>query len=167
MRAFAQLLLPSTLLLASCGDGPDVNPPTQPAQPAAATAAAAQAAPSTSLAPLLPGAGPTSFVGIWAADVAWCAAPQGANRPIEITPTRFEGYENSCAITSVHEGEAGYDATLACQSEGVASTERVRMSVAGQTLSLTYLDRDARSVRLLKCTTLTDTTMRAPALPVS
>ena len=167
MKALANLLIPSVLLLAACGERTAVNPPTEPAQPSAATAAAAQAAPSSSMAPMLPGAGPTSFVGRWAADVAWCAAPQGANRPIEITATRFEGYENSCAIASVQQGEAGYDATLACQSEGLTSTERVRMVVAGQTLNLTYLDRDARSVRLLKCTTLTDTTTRAPALPVS
>ena len=130
MNAFARLLLPSALLLAACGDGPDVNPPTEPAQESAATEAAAQAAPSTSLAPMLPGAGPTSFVGQWAANVAWCAAPRGANRPIDITATRFEGYENSCAITSVHEGEAGYDATLACQSEGVGFRSRARWRLA-------------------------------------
>ncbi len=167
MTVFARLLLPSALLLTACGDGPAVNPPTEPAQESAATEAAAQAAPSTSLAPMLPGAGPTSFVGLWAYKAAWCAAPQGANRPIDISPTRFEGYENSCAITSVHEDDTGYDATLACQSQGRTSSERVRMGVAGQTLSLTYLDRDNRTVRLLKCTTLSDTTALAPALPVS
>ena len=168
MKPYARLLiLPSVLLVAACGDGADVNPPTEPARAPPSAAAAAQAAPSSSMAPMLPGAGPTSFVGQWAAKVAWCTAPQGANRPIDISPTRFEGYENSCAITSVHEDDTGYDATLACQSAGQASTERVRMSVAGQTLSLTYLDRDDRSVRLLKCTTLTDTTAQAAALPVS
>jgi hypothetical protein len=167
MKTYSRLLLPSALLLTACGEGPAVNPPTQPAQTSAATEAAAQAAPSTSLAPMLPGAGPTSFVGLWAAKAAWCAAPQGANRPVDISPTRFEGYENSCAITAVHEDDTGYDATLACQSEGRAATERVRMSVAGQTLTLTYRDRGNQSVRLLKCTALTDTTIRAPALPVS
>jgi len=167
MNVVSRLLLPSVLVLAACGDKTEVNPPTQPAQAPPSAEVAAQAAPSQSMAPMLPGAGPASFVGQWTADVAWCAAPRGASRPIDITPTRFEGYQNSCAITTIHESDTGYDAALACQSGGRTASERIRMSVSGQTLSLTYLDRGGRNVRLLKCTTLTDTTARAPALPVS
>jgi hypothetical protein len=49
--------------------------------------------------------------------------------------------------------------------------ERVQMSVVGQTLDLVYVDQPGpdgtpRSVKLLKCTTLTDTASKAPALPM-
>lgn len=45
------------------------------------------------------------------------------------------------------------------------------MSVVGQTLDVAYVDRRGpdgtpRSVKLLKCTTLTDTASKAPSLPV-
>ncbi len=93
---------------------------------------------------------------------AWCAAPSGAERPIEITPTRFEGYENSCAIASVTETDVGYDAALVCQSEGQTTRERIRMAVADQTLNLTYLDRGGDRVQLTKCTTLAETPERSP-----
>jgi len=159
------VLLPALplCLLAACGEASRVNPPTEPAEAVTAPAANAPgAAPSGSTAPMLPGAGPTSFVGRWAADVRWCAAPRGANRPIEITPTRFEGYENGCDIATVDETDTGYVATLRCLSEGQTRNERVHMAVSGQTLRLEYLDRGGKPVQLLKCTTLGDTTTRAP-----
>lgn len=155
------LLLSAATVLAACGQEP-VNPPTEPAAPADG-APAAPPAPEPGVTPTLPGTGPTSFVGRWAANVAWCAAPKGAERPIEITPTRFEGYENSCAIETVTETAIGYDAALVCQSEGTTRRERVRMAVAGQTLNLTYLDRDGPGVQLTKCTTLEETPERSPS----
>ena len=163
LRRFALLPALPLCLLAGCGEASRVNPPTEPAEAVTAPAANAPgAAPSGSTAPMLPGAGPTSFVGRWAADVRWCAAPQGANRPIEITPTRFEGYENGCDIATVDETDTGYVATLRCLSEGQTRNERVHMAVSGQTLRLEYLDRGGKPVQLLKCTTLGDTTTRAP-----
>ena len=79
----------------------------------------------------MPGSGPASFVGLWAANRAWCANPRGAERPIEISTTRFEGYENSCGILSVNQVADGYEAGLACSAEGQTSRERVRMNVQG------------------------------------
>lgn len=151
-------LVPLLLALAACDREP-VNPPTEPAPPVDG-APVAPAAPEPGVTPTLPGTGPTSFVGRWAANVAWCAAPEGAERPIEITPTRFEGYENSCALASVTETATGYDAALVCQSEGTVRRERIRMAVADQTLNLTWLDRDGARTQLTKCTTLAETPER-------
>ena len=114
---------------------------------------------------MLPGRGATSFVGLWAADVSWCAAPQGERRPIEITSTRFEGYENSCEIAAVDEVADGYVATLACVSEGTARSERARFQVTQDVMRLTYLDRAGDPVTLRKCTRLEDTATTPAAVP--
>jgi hypothetical protein len=57
-----------------------VNPPTEPAQgDHLAVVDGATDAPSDSMAPLMPGTGPTSFIGRWSADPAWCAEPGGTS----------------------------------------------------------------------------------------
>lgn len=134
--------------LAACGPG-SVNPPDEPAEPIQ-TPEAMIPAPNASGESAFAG-GPKSFVGTWAADLAWCERPQGERRPIVITPMRFEGYENSCAIASIDETGGGYDARLACRSEGAQREERVRMSVSGDVLNLIYLDRDGAQVKLGRC----------------
>lgn len=149
------LLLLTATALTACGESGPVNPPTEPAQPIEVADPAAPIDDGTI--PMTPGQGSRSFVGRWAADVAWCTAPQGDGRPIEITATRFEGYENSCAIGSIDEVADGYVATLACVAEGTSSEERVKMSVVEDVLTLTYLDRSGEPVELRKCTTLADT----------
>src|SRR5690606_15605713 len=134
------------------------NSPTDPAEPITTPEAEtppAATAPGTGS--ILPGAGPRSFVGRWAADVSWCPKTTGPQQPIEITTTRFEGYENSCAIASITQVSDGYEADLTCAGEGAVSSERVRMSATGQTLRLTWLNRDNAVVSLTKCTTLQDT----------
>ena len=128
-----RILCVSGLFLASlsaCDQARTVNPPTQPAEGIPIDDAAPQGSPGTLT---LPGRGPVSFVGRWAADVSWCAAPEGDRRPIEITPLRFEGYENSCAIAAVDEVTDGYVATLDCAAEGTTRRERVKMSVSTDT----------------------------------
>lgn len=147
--------------LAACGREP-VNPPTEPAAPVAETPGA-PLPPQPGLTPTVPGTGPASFVGQWAADAAWCAAPRGEKRPIEITPLRFEGYENSCAIDAINQTAGAYEAALTCQSEGETRRERVRMAASGQNMTLTWLDRQGAQVSLTKCTTLAETTERATA----
>lgn len=153
-----------TCLLAACERGP-VNPPTEPADPIRlpeATAAVVEA-PGAGLAP--PGVGPTSFVGRWAADPRWCLNTQGAERAIEITPLRLEGYENGCDLLSIAQVATGYDAALACVAEGQARRERARFEVSGQTLKLTWLDRGATTqpITLIRCTSLADSPDREPA----
>ncbi len=157
MRPSLRYLIISALMLplAACGDNGPVNPPTEPAAAVAVEDPTAPAARGQTS--MLPGRGPTSFVGRWAADVSWCAAPQGERRPIEISSTRFEGYENSCEIAAVEEVADGYVATLACAAEGTARSERVRFQVTQDVMRLSYLDRGGDPVTLRKCTTLQDT----------
>jgi hypothetical protein len=148
------LVLTALASLGACGEG-EVNPPTQPAPAVEVVDPAARVEEPDG--PTLPGRGPVSFVGRWAADVSWCANTQGAERPIEITPNRFEGYENSCAIEAVDQVADGYVATLACVAEGTNSRERVKFSAADDVLRLTWLDRSDRAILLRKCTTLAET----------
>jgi hypothetical protein len=165
------LLLAPLLLLAAC-ERTQVNPPTEPAQAITSpTVDGATDAPAASMAPLMPGTGPTSFIGRWSIDPALCAAAQGERRPIEFTSTRFEGYGAGCDIARIDEVMGGYQATLSCPAPTGAHVERVQMSVVGQALALTWIDRKRPdgtplSAKLLKCTTLTDTSSKAPALPM-
>ncbi len=141
----------AALALAACGEEA-TNPPTQPAPPVVTPEAAApppSAPPEAGAA--LPGSGPASFVGRWAADVAWCSNTTGAEQPIEITTTRFEGYENSCAIDRIDETAGDYQAALTCQAEGMTTRERVRLAVQGDSLRLTWPDRDGAVVLLTRC----------------
>lgn len=164
MRVTSLYIL-AALAVAACGPS-DTNAPTDPAEPIETPAADAPPSPQGpgGVGPMMPGSGPQSFVGRWAADVSWCPNTQGPERPIEITPTRFQGYENSCTIAEVNQVGQGYDAVLRCQAEGQTNLERVRMVASGQALRLTYLDRDNAVVNLTKCTTLGDTASTGPSL---
>jgi hypothetical protein len=140
------------LTLAACGAS-ETNPPTEPAAPIS-TPEAEEPAPPTpppGVGSIMPGSGPQTFVGRWAANRAWCANPQGAERPIEISTTRFEGYENSCGILSVSQVRDGYEAGLACSAEGQTSRERVRLNVQGDVMRLTWLNRNSAVVSLARC----------------
>ena len=150
-----RLSLFAALAVAACGPG-EPNPPTDPAQPIDTPVTAAPPAPPGA-GSILPGTGPRSFVGRWAADVSWCPNTTGPQRPIEITTNRFEGYENSCAIGVIDEVADAYEVLLTCAAEGAVSSERVRMAVSGQAMRLTWLNRDNAVVTLTKCTTLGDT----------
>lgn len=151
------------LSLTACGESGPVNPPTEPAAPIGVNDPSAPTPRGQTS--MLPGRGAASFVGRWAANVEWCAAPQGANRPIEISSTRFEGYENSCEIATVEEVADGYVTTLACVSEGTTRSERVRFQVTGDTMRMTYMDRPGAAVELHKCTTLGDTATTQTTAP--
>ncbi|MNE27295.1 hypothetical protein D3C80_1207000 [compost metagenome] len=145
------------LALAGCDRDGGVNPPTEPAQPIQGPAAVA---PPSERPPgaesMLPGAGPASFVGRWAAEADWCFNPRGDRVPIEITTTELRGYENRCDIQRITEISTGYEAALKCDAEGQAHYERVRFTATAQTLAITWMDRSDRPVRLLRCTTLAD-----------
>ncbi|CAN5292224.1 hypothetical protein BH10PSE2_BH10PSE2_26660 [soil metagenome] len=162
------LILTFGLALAGCGKGGAVNAPTQPAKPVTEPGPAPGVpAASGSAVTARPGTGPVSFVGRWSENVAWCAAPSGAETPITITPVRFEDYQNSCHIYSIDQTASGYQAALQCINQGQPRNERVSMSVIDQVLTLTYLDRGpGAQVKLTKCTTLGDVSAAAPVLPV-
>ena len=141
------------LTLAACGAS-ETNPPTEPAAPIRTPDAEVPPTvptPPPGVGSIMPGSGPQTFVGRWAANRAWCANPQGAERPIEISTTRFEGYENSCGILSVSQVRDGYEAGLACSAEGQTSRERVRLNVQGDTMRLTWLNRNSAVVSLVRC----------------
>ncbi len=163
MTRFA--VLPLLTLLAACGQS-GVNPPTEPAEPVKATAATAAPTPvgPPGVGSIMPGAGPSNFMGLWAADASWCPNTTGEQQPVEITTTRFEGYENSCTIVRIDQIEDGYDAALACQAKGVTSQEQVRMEVDGSTMRLTWLSRHGVILALTRCVRPTDVTAQAPSL---
>ncbi|MES2833792.1 MAG: hypothetical protein V4707_03670 [Pseudomonadota bacterium] len=150
MKRFAILLL--ALALTACGE-PEVNAPTDPAAPIP-TPEEPGTVTIPGRTPTLPGRGPTSFVGRWAAQPGWCGNTTGPEQAIEISTTRFEGYENGCDITEIGEVQGGYIVSLACEAEGVSAAERVRLSVAGQTLSLTWLDRASLKTEFTRCPAL-------------
>jgi len=146
-----RLAVLSVLMLAACGQS-ETNAPTDPAQPIdTPEAEAPPPTPPPGVGSIMPGSGPQTFVGRWAANAAWCANLQGAERPIEITTTRFEGYENSCGILSITQVADGYQASLACASEGQTSNERIRMAVHGEGMRLTWLNRNNAVISLVRC----------------
>ncbi|WEK56851.1 MAG: hypothetical protein P0Y52_09850 [Candidatus Brevundimonas phytovorans] len=145
------------MALTACDRDGGVNPPTEPARPIEGPAAEA---PPTQRPPgaesLLPGAGPASFVGRWAAEADWCFNPRGDRQPIEITTTELRGYENRCDLQRITEISTGYEVALKCDGEGQARYERVRLAATDRTLVLTWMDRNDQAVRLIRCTTLAD-----------
>lgn len=141
----------AVFMLAACGPA-EINAPTDPAAPIDTPEADAPApTPPPGVGSIMPGSGPQTFVGRWAANAGWCANPQGPERPIEITTTRFEGYENSCGILSISQVSDGYEAALACASEGETSSERIRMAVQGDSMRLTWLNRNNAVISLARC----------------
>lgn len=139
-------------LLAGCGE-PEVNPPTEPADPVSTPDQAGEAQiPGQS--PTLPGTGPASFVGRWAAQPGWCGNTAGPEQAIKISTTRFEGYENACHINRIGEVAGGYIAYLSCEAEGASTAERLGLSVAGQTLTVTWLDRASLKTEFTRCPAL-------------
>lgn len=147
----ARLILLSALALAACGPS-ETNSPTDPARPIETPEASAPPpTPPPGVGSIMPGSGPQTFVGRWAADADWCANARGAERPIEISTTRFEGYENSCAIASIRQIADGYEVALTCAAEGQTSNERARMFVQGDGMRLTWPDRNGAVVLLTRC----------------
>lgn len=146
-----RLVLLSVLALAGCGPS-GTNSPTEPAAPIdTPEAEAPPATPPPGVGSIMPGSGPQTFVGRWATNAAWCGNTQGGERPIEITTTRFESYENSCDILSISQVSDGYEASLACAAEGQTANERVRMAAHGDAMRLTWLNRNNAVVTLTRC----------------
>lgn len=146
-----RLAVLAVLMLAGCGQA-GTNAPTDPAAPInTPEAEAPPPTPPPGVGSIMPGSGPQTFVGRWAANTAWCTNPRGAERPIEISTTRFEGHETSCGIISITQVADGYQATLACASEGQTSNERVRMAVYGDGIRLIWLNRSNAVVSLARC----------------
>lgn len=155
LNARTPFIATSVALLALAGCGREsVNPPTEPATPVTSPDQASAVGPTGQAAgvgPAMPSAGPASFVGAWAARPAWCANRAGPEQPIRITTTRFEGYENTCAISAIDQVNSGYEATMTCRGEGQTSRERVRMAVLANDMTLTWLSRNGAASRMVRC----------------
>ncbi|MCE8021412.1 hypothetical protein HOP51_15025 [Halomonas sp. MCCC 1A11036] len=92
-----------------------------------------------------------AYVGRWAAEPAWCAQG-GEERAITLSPSRFEGYENTCKMEASQESEGTWTARLECSGEGMESSERIRMRLEDhKAMTLTWLDRDDAEVALMRC----------------
>ncbi|MFN3816843.1 hypothetical protein [Brevundimonas sp.] len=139
------MLTAAALALTACGER--TNPPTEPAEPVT------EAPTINPTVPIQPGQGPETFVGTWAAQAAWCGntAATTDQVPVRITAERFEGYENRCDITAIQQRGDSYDASLACEAEGMTSREQVNMRVVADRLTLTWADRSGEPVQLVRC----------------
>ena len=137
------LILPAAVLaLAACepaAEAPEA-PPTEPS-------AGAPVTPEPTPEPIPT---PAAYVGAWAADPAWCEYTTGPERPVRITATRFEGYENSCDMTEVQPADGGWTATFTCQAEGMTNVESVDMRPSGDQLELTWIG-SGQSVTFTRC----------------
>ncbi len=111
--------------------------------------------PDAPLPPAEPGlartTGHAELLGDWAAYPASCSNTTGPERPITITLTRFEGYENSCAIEASRPIAEGHELDLVCQGEGQETRETVRASATEDRLRLSYPDRDGATVAFSRC----------------
>lgn len=144
MKALLRLATTASLAaaVAACGDDPmepgpvtpDPDAPLPPAEPAPARTT-----------------GHAELLGDWAAYPAWCSNTTGPERPITITLTRFEGYENSCAIEASRPIAEGHEMDLVCQGEGQETRETVRASATENRLILSYPERDGATVALTRC----------------
>lgn len=146
MRHAALFVSVLALTAAACERGP--NPPDRPAEPVGGPPPGVNPT-----APTAPGAGPATFVGLWAAEDAWCAN-EGApteQRPLRITTERFEGYENSCSIDSVTQSGDGYVAELTCVGEGMTARERIHLRALANSLRITWPDRDGAVSDFVRC----------------
>lgn len=95
--------------------------------------------------------------GTFAAELGWCGGDAaGDGSPVTITPTRFEGRENACAINGIDDlGDGSYEALLTCTAEGQILDERLVLvpifAPSGEGLRITYVDRGNESTTLLRC----------------
>ena len=156
-------LLALPVLLAACGDNNSPPPAATPAAPAPAASApavpAAAATPAPAAAPLPAATQPVaatddlSFLwGNWAADLNDC----GSGLAVSIDETSFTGAENSCQMSGLTDnGDGSYAADLACQGQGQAQNEGLRMTPVftptGEGIVLEYPDRGAGRSILLRC----------------
>ncbi|HEV2083374.1 MAG TPA: hypothetical protein VGR32_13105 [Brevundimonas sp.] len=147
------VLLSVWFAVAACSQGED---PAAPAEPSPVPPVDGETS--------VPGPNAGNFVGAWAAQASWCANTSGPERPIRITTTTFEGYENSCRISRVQQVNTAYEALLDCTSEGTTTQERVRMRVADDRLTLSWLDRaGSSSSEFVRCPAVQPAPVPIPA----
>lgn len=151
MRTLSLLSL-ILLSLAACGRAPSAPADTTASANGEASAPAAPATEAETPAEVTPsGPVPAALIGHWAAQPDWCQVT-GEARPIEITASRFEGYENSCEITSVRPDGDGYRVAMTCHAEGDVLEETAHWAPKGEQLTISYpSDPDATVITFTRC----------------
>lgn len=135
------LILSAFFAVAACSQADD---PAGPAEPAPVPPVDGETS--------MPGPNAGNFVGVWAARSEWCANTTGAERPIRITTTRFEGYENSCSIDQVRQMGTAYEVMRTCTGEGMTTQERVRLRVVDDRMTMSWPDRaGSESTEFVRC----------------
>jgi hypothetical protein len=91
------------------------------------------------------------YEGKWAAEASWCGnTPATTDQvPVTITSAGMSGYETDCRFIGVEQEGNAWIATERCSSEGMTWTERTRMMVSGDRLTLT--SEDGIRTTLVRC----------------
>lgn len=90
------------------------------------------------------------FAGTWAADLANCKTPQErADAPLVLSSKGYDQHETHCRFSGLKPSGAGeWAGKAACTVEGDSQSFEVKLTVSGDTLTLT---EDGASRDLLRC----------------
>jgi len=90
------------------------------------------------------------YAGTWAADLAKCKSPQeSADAPLVLSPKGYDQHEAHCTFSGLKLSGAGeWAGKAACSVEGDSQSFDVKLTVSGDTLTLT---EDGASRDLLRC----------------
>jgi hypothetical protein len=90
------------------------------------------------------------YAGTWAADLANCKTPQErADAPLVLSSKGYDQHEAHCTFSGLKPTAAGeWAGKAACSVEGDSQAFEVKLTVSGDTLTLT---EDGASRDLLRC----------------
>ncbi len=90
------------------------------------------------------------FAGTWAADLENCKLRQdSADAPVVISAKGYDQHETHCAFSGLASaGENEWSGKAACSVEGDAQSIAIKLTLSGDTLTLT---EDGNSRDLLRC----------------
>ncbi|MGZ8408964.1 MAG: hypothetical protein ACXWVS_03400 [Hyphomicrobium sp.] len=90
------------------------------------------------------------YAGTWAADLANCKTPQDSTEaPLVLSSKGYDQHEAHCTFSGLKPSGAGeWDGKAACSVEGDSQSFDVKLTVSGDTLTLT---EDGASRDLLRC----------------
>lgn len=90
------------------------------------------------------------YAGTWAADLANCKSPQeSADAPLVLSAKGYDQHEAHCTFSGLKSSGAGEWAGMAaCSVEGDSQSVDVKLTVSGDTLTLT---EDGAARDLLRC----------------
>ncbi len=81
-----------------------------------------------------------TWEGVWAFEKDWCQYSDQIGEhdpaPIRITRNEFVGLENWCTVTHLKAVEGEMVLDLACEGEGITSSDRIYLRVEGDALKI-------------------------------